>query len=193
MSSATYHDQPHGDHRQCSCSSASTPATQSLDELEFERGIWTAAIDNDAAKVRTLIARGHLVDRDNSGYTALHYAARAGHLEVCRILLEAGIGVNERTHRGGATALHRAAMMGRDQIIKLLLAHKADALLQDSDGKTALHRAAEKGHLESCRILLQAGPAARSLPDSKGHIPVEAISPSSPQYEQLKDLLERSA
>lgn len=193
MSSATYHDQPHGDHHQCSCSSAPTPATQSLDELEFERGIWTAAIDNDASKVRTLIARGHLADRDNSGYTALHYAARAGHLEVCRILLEAGIGVNERTHGGGATALHRAAMMGRDQIIKLLLAHKADALLQDSDGKTALHRAAEKGHLESCRILLQAGPAARSLPDSKGHIPVEAISPSSPQYEQLKDLLERSA
>lgn len=186
--SAAFHDQPHGDHHQCNCSSASTPATQSLDELEFERGIWTAAIDNDSAKVRTLIGRGHLCDRDNSGYTALHYAARAGHLEICRMLLEAGIGVNERTHGGGATALHRAAMMGREPILKLLLAHKADALLQDSDGKTALHRAAEKGHLESCRILLQHGPAAKSTPDSKGHRPAESISESSPQYEQLRAL-----
>lgn len=182
---SSFHDQQHGDHRQCNCSSASTPATQSLDELEFERGIWTAAIDNDETKVKTLIARGHLDDRDNSGYTALHYAARAGHYEICRILLEAGIGVNERTHGGGATALHRAAMMGRDKIIKLLLAHKADALLQDSDGKTALHRAAEKGHLESCRILLKHDASAKSLPDSKGTVPAESISSTSPQYEQL--------
>lgn len=185
-----FHDQPHGDHRQCNCSSASTPATQSLDELEFERGIWTAAIDNDAAKVRTLIDRGHLCDRDNSGYTALHYAARAGHLEVCRMLLEAGIGVNERTHGGGATALHRAAMMGREQIVKLLLAHKANALLQDGDGKTALHRAAEKGHLESCRILVQHSPAVKSIPDTKGHVPAEVISESLLQCEQLKALFE---
>lgn len=188
--SAAFHNQPHGDYRQCNCSSASTPATQSLDELEFERGIWTAAIDNDAAKVRTLIARGHLCDRDNSGYTALHYAARAGHLAICRMLLEAGIGVNEQTHGGGATALHRAAMMGRDQILKLLLAHKADALLQDSDGRTALHRAAEKGHLESCRILLQHGPAAKVITDSKGLVPSKVISEPSPQYEQLMVLFE---
>lgn len=190
MSSASSHDQPHGDHRQCNCSSASTPATQSLDELEFERGIWTAAIDNDEAKVKTLITRGHLRDRDNSGYTALHYAARAGHYDMCRILLEAGIGVNERTHGGGATALHRAAMMGRDKIIKLLLAHKGDALLQDSDGKTALHRAAEKGHLESCRILLQHDASAKSIFDNKGTVPVGSISSSSPQYEQLKVLFD---
>lgn len=188
--SVASHDQPHGDHRQCNCSNASTPATQTLDELEFERGIWTAAIDNDATKVRTLIGRGHLCDRDNSGYTALHYAARAGHLEICRMLLEAGIGVNERTYGGGATALHRAAMLGRDQILKLLLDRKADALLQDSDGKTALHRAAEKGHLDTCRILLQLGPAAKSITDNKGHVPAESISESSPQYDQLKALFE---
>lgn len=187
---SSLHDQQHGDHRQCNCSSASTPASQSLDELEFERGIWTAAIDNDEPKLRTLIARGHLGDRDNSGYTALHYAARAGHYEICRILLEAGIGVNERTQGGGATALHRAAMMGRDKIIKLLLAHKADALLQDSDGKTALYRAAEKGHLESCRILLQHDASAKSVPDHKGNVPVESISSSAPHYEQLKVLFE---
>lgn len=182
-----FHDQQHGDHRQCNCSSKSAPATQSLDELEFERGIWTAAIDNDEAKVRALIARGHLGDRDNAGYTALHYAARAGHLGVCGILLEAGIGVDVRTHAGGVTALHRAAMMGRDKIIQLLLTHKADALLQDCDGKTALHRAAEKGHRESCRILLQPGAAssAKTITDNKGHLPEDLINESSPELKAL--------
>lgn len=130
-----HHDQQHGDQHQCNCSKTAT-ASQSLDELEFERGIWTAgridigipansitinigpllstttAIDNDEHKLRSLIAKGHLHDRDSSGYTALHYAARSGHLSVCRILLDAGIAVDERTH-GGVTALHRAAMMGK--------------------------------------------------------------------------------
>lgn len=120
------HEQ-HGNN-QCNCNKTAT-ASQSFDELAFERGIWTAgetkicffmnfipnifssAIDNDEFKLHSLIAKGHLHDKDKSGYTALHYAARNGHLSICLILLDSGIGVNETTH-GGATALHRAAMMG---------------------------------------------------------------------------------
>lgn len=184
--------QPHGDHRQCSCSnSKATTATQSLDELEFERGIWTAAIDNDENKLRTLIGRGHLHDRDNSGYTALHYAARSGHATICQVLLENGICVNERTN-GGVTALHRAAMMGHNEIIQLLLKRSADPLLQDSDGKTALHRAAEKGHLESCRILLQHTPNILSIPDCKGKTASDLVNGEMPQIKQLEELFCRS-
>lgn len=178
----------HGDH-QCNCTK-SVPASQSLDELEFERGIWTAAIDNDHTKLQTLIGKGHLHDKDNSGYTALHYAARSGHLKICQILLDSGIAVNETTH-GGATALHRAAMMGRNEIVSLLLQCNADATLQDGDGKTALHRAAEKNHLETCRLLLQRNsPILMAARDHKGNRPRDLVSKQSPHYEQLKTLLD---
>ncbi|XP_055593795.1 ankyrin repeat domain-containing protein 39-like [Uranotaenia lowii] len=192
------HDQRLGDHHhhhhqqqdqahQCNCTSTPAPATQSLDELEFERGIWTAAIDNDTSKLTTLIGRGHLNDRDQSGYTALHYAARCGHQEICRRLLDSGIGVDEQTH-GGATALHRAAMMGHSKIVKLLLERKSNPLLQDSDGKTALHRAVERGHLETCQILLENHRAAATIRDNKGNTPLELISVTSPHKQQFDKL-----
>lgn len=101
----------HNTNSQCNCHHASTTAVQSLDELEFERGIWQAAIDNDLNRLSELIHKSHIHDRDNSGYTALHYAARSGHLEACQMLLKAGTDINSQTN-GGATALHRASMRG---------------------------------------------------------------------------------
>jgi len=50
--------------------------------------------------------------RDDCDYTALHYAARNGNEQICKLLLEEGkVDVNAVT-KAGATALHRAAMMG---------------------------------------------------------------------------------
>lgn len=183
-----HHDQQHGDQHQCNCSKTVT-ASQSLDELEFDRGIWTAAIDNEEHKLRSLIAKGHLHDKDNSGYTALHYAARSGHLSICRILLDAGIGVDERTH-GGVTALHRAAMMGHLEIVNLLLARKTDPFIQDSDGKTALHRAAEKSYPDVCRSLLQHSPSLATVRDNKGKVPLELVNQQSAHYQRLIELFD---
>ncbi|XP_055638147.1 ankyrin repeat domain-containing protein 39-like [Toxorhynchites rutilus septentrionalis] len=171
---------------QCHCSKSAT-ASQSFDELEFERGIWTVAIDNDEAKLRSLIAKGHLHDKDRSGYTALHYAARNGHMSICLILLDSGIGIDETTH-GGATALHRAAMMGHTRIVELLLQRKANPILQDSDGKTALHRAVEGNHFETCQILFQHNSTPATIRDNKGNTPLGLISDTSPQYQRLKTL-----
>ena len=57
----------------CAHSSTVTSLHQTIDELEFERGIWTAAIDNDMGRLQLLISRNQAnVNRpDNHGYTAL--------------------------------------------------------------------------------------------------------------------------
>lgn len=91
------------------CSCPHTGATQTLDELDFERGIWYAAQHGDLARVKKLA--DDFDKRDNAGYTALHYAARNGKLEVCQFLVQQGADVNATT-RGGATALSRAALTG---------------------------------------------------------------------------------
>ncbi|XP_065888453.1 ankyrin repeat domain-containing protein 39-like isoform X4 [Dysidea avara] len=92
--------------------------SQSMDEMNFQRGIWCAAMDGELSK---------------------HYASRNGHHEVCEALLKGGADVDFQT-RGGATALHRAAYMGHMSIVQLLLNHRANVMLQDGDGKTALHK-----------------------------------------------------
>lgn len=92
---------------------------------------------------------------DSNGNSPLILAARAGHLEICKLLIKAGCspittGENDRN------ALHVAASAGYDEIVILF---KADALLneEDKDGKTALMLAAENGHASTCKVLLANG------------------------------------
>lgn len=57
----------HSSH-ECSCFSHSS-TTQTLDELDFERGIWSAALDGDIQALTKHIRNGHTNSRDNLGYT----------------------------------------------------------------------------------------------------------------------------
>ena len=69
----------------CSHTSSST-VQQSMDEVEFERGIWAAARDGEEDRVMELLRKGwDPSSMDSSGYTALHYAARAGHKDVVQV------------------------------------------------------------------------------------------------------------
>lgn len=156
---------------QCTCSAHRSTASvyQTLEEMDFERGIWSAAMDGDVERVRTFIKKG--IDpnvRDRANYTALHYASRAGQLSVCELLLDCGACVNVQT-RGGATPLHRAAYCGHHSVLKLLLDRGADPCLTDDDGSTALHKAAEQKHLVVCELLVNRFPALRVMKNKRSH------------------------
>lgn len=76
-----------------------------------------SAFNGDKDRVKTLIdkannAREAVNAPDNSGYTSLHYAARNGHIDVCKILLQNGACINASTRSGNATPLHKAAAAG---------------------------------------------------------------------------------
>lgn len=49
---------------------------------------------------------------DNAGYTPLHYAARKGYVDICKILLQNGALVDAQTKSGHATPIHKAAAAG---------------------------------------------------------------------------------
>ncbi|GJQ80884.1 hypothetical protein Trydic_g14141 [Trypoxylus dichotomus] len=161
-------------HDKCRIDTKASNVYQTLDELDFERGIWSAAQSGDLDKVADLIENGEDVNaKDAAGYTALHYAARNGHLELCKYLLAKGCDVNAVTKAGSATPLHRACSSGSHKIVEVLLHHKADVNLQDGDGKTALHRAAQAQNKEICERLIAISAELKLVRDMRDKLPAD--------------------
>ena len=132
----------------CGCHShGGSELSQTLDELHFERSVCGAASRGDAERVKQLLenGRGHATDVDAYGDTPLHYVARSGHEDLCRLFLRRGALPNAATTSGKATPLHRAALQGHAGVCRLLLEAGADPLSRDADGQTPLHKVSEGG------------------------------------------------
>lgn len=89
--------------------------------------------------MRELYNRGYsLVTVDVSGQTALHHAARLGHKEIVRFILEFAPQslVNVKDNAQGQTALHKAAMHSCRSICCMLVAAGAELDATDNRGLT---------------------------------------------------------
>ena len=112
-----------------------------------------------SCKENNIIALERLLQKPldpNGG--GLFVAAKRGHLEVVRLLLEAGAQTDAHAaNRNGATALMIAAENGHLDVMQLLLKAGADKDSATAGGATALMLAAQNGHSEVVRVLLEAG------------------------------------
>ncbi|KAF6039093.1 hypothetical protein EB796_002600 [Bugula neritina] len=131
---------------------------------------------NNVDKMTSLLTKdsGHANKQDGNGYTALHYAARAGHREACKLLLSHGADVNARL-RGGDTAMHRASYKGRAGVVELLISHGAEAI-QGADGQTPLHKAVEQTQLQTAKLLVESYPHLKVIRDDKQRQPIDLYS-----------------
>lgn len=84
---------------------------------------------------------------DNSGISAVHWAARNGHCEMLKVMLEKGVDPNiteDKPAEAGNTPLHEAATWGHPDIIKLLEASGADSSIHNVSGELPAHYAVMK-------------------------------------------------
>ncbi|CAE7897032.1 Kinase D-interacting substrate of 220 kDa [Symbiodinium microadriaticum] len=88
--------------------------------------------------------------------TPLTCASAYGHVEIVRLLLEAGAAV-DLTDRQGNTALTLATANGHIEALRLLLGAGANIGQTDKDGRTALSWASSIGHVKAAELLLEAG------------------------------------
>ncbi|XP_072122851.1 ankyrin repeat domain-containing protein 39 [Mobula birostris] len=174
----------------CTCCSidSSVPRSvhQTLEEMDFDRGIWSAACNGEFSRVQSFLEKGTDPNSpDLSGYTALHYASRRGDYQICEYLLKNGANSNAQT-KGGATPLHRAAYCGHLPVLKLLLSYGATPAITDDDGATPLHKAAERGHQEVCDVLLKENPALRTVKDRRSRAPHDLVTDHPTLKEHLR-------
>ena len=109
-------------------------------------------------------------DDDYEATTPLFEAARNGHTNAVRLLLERGAKPNV-WHEFGDTPLLIAAEEGHKEVIKLLLAGGADPNMADNEKNYPLHCAIIQGHGGIVQLLLEKG-ADPKMTDDFGDTPL---------------------
>ncbi|CAN1253532.1 Ankyrin repeat-containing protein At5g02620 [Linum perenne] len=104
-----------------------------------------------------------------NGFDPFHVAAKQGHLEILRELLDVFPNLAMTTDLSCTTALHTAASQGHIDVVNLLLETDSNlAKIARNNGKTVLHSAARMGHLEVVHSLLINDPSSGLRTDKKG-------------------------
>ncbi len=146
-----------------------------------EQKLMAATVAGDVAGVKAALAAGAPVDERfprinvfNDAHTPLLVAAREGHTEIVRLLLDAGADVNAVEPTFGAVPLHKAAYNGHVDILRMLAARPGVALdvPGPSNGYTPLHDAIWLGYVDCAEVLVSAG-ARIDLPAHDGKTPLD--------------------
>ena len=110
---------------------------------------------NQSISFFDLFLKDYIEDKnpeDRFGRTALHIAAREGHLTVCKILLEVAKNKSPKDNNG-RVPLHMAAREGHLPVCQLLLDAAEDKNPKDDKDVTPYSLALENGHQEVARFI----------------------------------------
>ncbi|EQC37033.1 hypothetical protein SDRG_05262 [Saprolegnia diclina VS20] len=133
---------------------------------------------------------GHQVDvepaivgaRDRDRNTALHLAAKAGHVGNLATLLELPWPSLDVANQQGLTPLHIAATRGHAPLVSLLLDHGADIDFATNSQQTALFMAVAHARVDVVELLLRFD-ANPNAPNKNGETPLFALVKRGPREE----------
>jgi ankyrin repeat protein len=115
------------------------------------------AANGDVAAVQRDLANKIDPNSKVTGEPVLLFAAANGHLDIVRLLLQAGADVKAKDDQSGDTALIAAAGGGHSDLIKPLVAAGADVEARNAMGDTALTLAVELNKPDTVQALIDAG------------------------------------
>ncbi|KAL0740679.1 hypothetical protein Bca4012_082192 [Brassica carinata] len=158
--------------RGCSCDGEELRELLSKQNLEGETPLYTASENGHSFVVEEMLKHMSLETASiaaRNGFDPFHVAAKQGHLEVLKKLLETFPNLAMTTDLSCTTALHTAATQGHIDVVNLLLETDSNlAKIAKNNGKTALHSAARMGHVEVVKSLIGNDPSIGFRTDKKG-------------------------
>jgi ankyrin repeat protein len=95
--------------------------------------------------------------KGDGGFSAMHLAARFGHVEIGKILLDNGATLDIKSLLTGGTPLHTAASAHQVDFAKMLIKRKANLEIVDKLGSTPLLTAALVMDPDMVAVLVDAG------------------------------------
>jgi len=110
------------------------------------------------------------VNKEDDGVTPLYAASKNGHLDVARLLVEAGADI-DKAKDNGYTSLHIASLWGHLEVVKYLVEQGADKDKATNVGRTPLYIASAIGRVDVVRVLLEQG-ADKDKTNNRGLTPV---------------------
>jgi len=132
--------------------------------------------------------------RAESAVDALGIAA-TGNIKVLKLLLEDGVGINERAKYSGRNPLQSAALAGQTKCLEYLIAAGADLNATDSDDMTALMNACHLGKAKgasAAMMLIEAGADVSYVRQSDGMTALKFAANDCPPA-VLQRLIEKGA
>ena len=105
--------------------------------------------------------------KTKDGMNCLHIAARYGHLNLCKTLINKYNFDVELPDNNGWTALHFSARNGSYEIVKYFI-NMGIKINLTANGDSCLHIAADSGHLSLCKTLINEYNVDFQLPDNDG-------------------------
>jgi len=97
--------------------------------------------------------------KNESGWSALHYAAAEGNFKIIEILMKMNVDSNLRTS-AKKSALHLSAEKGYFDVSRMLIENGALLSLLDEEKNSPIHLCAQQGHFELLKYFLEKFPQA---------------------------------
>uniref|UniRef100_A0A803LJU9 PGG domain-containing protein n=1 Tax=Chenopodium quinoa TaxID=63459 RepID=A0A803LJU9_CHEQI len=151
---------------------ASIPALMALQNGSGETALFIAAMNNLVEVFSYLLGFCDVriaMIRSKSDSNAFHIAAKRGHLEIVRQMLNIWPEFCMSCDSSNTSPLYSAAVQDHLEVVNAILdTDDSAARIVRKNGKTALHNVARYGCLDMVKILVERDPGIVSIKDKKG-------------------------